>query len=219
MPTSREGSAGSPPRERSDPTLVAGLIDQLRPATAGLVALTALTGCVFPLALFAIAQLAFPDQAAGSLVKDRGVIVGSRLIGQAFARPDYFHPRPSAAGAGYDATSSGGSNLGPTNPKLAQAIRDLADRYRRENGLAGDAAIPIDAVTNSGSGLDPHISPANAALQVARVARARGLSEAAVRALVAAHTEGRQFGVLGEPRVSVLELNLALDRAARPSNR
>lgn len=218
MPTSREGSAEPPPRRPSGPTLVAGLIEQLRPAVAGLVVLTLLTGCAFPLALYGIARLAFPDQAAGGLVTDRGVVVGARLIGQGFARPGYFHPRPSAAGAGYDATSSGGANLGPTNPKLVQAIRDQAERYRRENGLAPETPVPIEAVTRSGSGLDPHISPADAALQVPRVARARGLTEAAVRALVAAHTEGRQLGFLGEPRVSVLELNLALDRAGRPGN-
>ena len=149
-------------------------------------------------------------------MRDKGVVIGSRLIGQTFARPGYFHPRPSAAGSGYDGSASSGTNLGPTNPKLTQSIRDQAKTYRRDNGLNSDAAIPIDAVTSSGSGLDPYISPQNAALQIPRVARSRGLTEAAVRTLVSRHTEGRQLGFLGEPRVAVLELNLALDRAPRP---
>jgi len=196
--------------------LAAGLVAQLRPAIVGLVLLTLLTGGLFPWALYAIAPRVFPDQAAGSLITDRGAVVGSRLIGQSFARPGYFHPRPSTAGSGYDATASGGSNLAPANPKLIAAVGERARAYRLENGLAETAAIPIDAVTGSGSGLDPDISPSNAALQLPRVARTRGLAEDAVRALVAAHTQGRQLGFMGEPRVCVLELNLALDRAARP---
>ena len=185
---------------------------QLRPAILGLFALGFLTGVVFPLVLWGAAHLAFPDQAAGSLVSDRGVTVGSRWIGQGFALPGYFHPRPSAAGAGYDPLASGASNLAPDNPKLIAAVRARALAYRQENGLSASTAIPIDAVTSSASGLDPHISPLNASLQVARVARARGLSPAAVRALVAARTQGRQWGFLGAPRVSVVELNLALDQ-------
>src|SRR5271168_52136 len=166
---------------------------QLRPAIAGFVSLTLLTGCVFPLVLYAIAQAAFAEQAGGSLVRNHGVVVGSRLIGQAFSQPGYFHPRPSAAGAGYDGLASGGANLAPSNPKFFLTIRDQAAAYRRENGLTPDTPVPTDAVTSSGSGLDPHISPADAALQVRRVARARGLGEDRIRALVAAHTEASQL--------------------------
>jgi potassium-transporting ATPase KdpC subunit len=193
---------------------VVKLSHHFRPAVASVISLTLLTGCIFPLVLFALGRLLWPGQAAGSLVTRNGVVVGSRLIGQDFTQPEYFHPRPSAAGAGYDGTSSGGTNLGPSNPKLLESVRQLAEDYRRRNGLPPDATIPIDAVTSSGSGLDPHISPANAALQVPRVARARGLREDVVRRLVASYTEGRQLGFLGNPRVSVLDLNLALDRAA-----
>jgi K+-transporting ATPase ATPase C chain len=147
-----------------------------------------------------------------------GAVIGSELIGQQFTRPEYFQSRPSAAGSGYDGTASGGTNLGPNNPMLKNGvagfagIRQLAEEYRKSNVLAPDVPIPIDAVTRSGSGLDPDISPANAALQIPRVARARGLSEEVVRRLVANHTEGPQLGFLGNSRVSVLELNLALDR-------
>jgi K+-transporting ATPase ATPase C chain len=168
--------------------------------------------------LFAIAGHLFPRQTSGSLVSRSGAVVGSELIGQEFTRPEYFHSRPSAAGAGYDGTSSGGTNLSPNNPKLTNGgagfagVRQLAEEYRLRNGLARDAPVPIDAVSRSGSGLDPHITPANAWLQIPRVAHARGLSEEVVRHLVADHTEGPQFGFLGNPRVSVLELNLALDR-------
>jgi K+-transporting ATPase ATPase C chain len=170
------------------------------------------------LLLFAFGVPLFPRQARGSLVTIGGVVAGSELVGQQFDRPEYFHSRPSAAGKGYDATSSGGSNLGPNDPKLNnggpdfEGIRQLAEKYRRENGLHSWTPIPIDAVTRSGSGLDPHITPANAFLQVARVARARGLSEESVRQLVGDHIEGRQFGILGNSRVAVIELNLALDR-------
>jgi potassium-transporting ATPase KdpC subunit len=199
--------------------------------------LTLLTGVLFPLALAAVAHPVFPHQAEGSLISRDGVVVGSELIGQDFSGPGYFHPRPSAAGSGYDPLASGGTNLAPTNPKLRngvpddpatpdtdesfKGVRELAEAYRATNGLPPDHAIPIDAVTRSGSGLDPHISPVNAALQVARVARERGLDEDSVRRLVAEHTQGRQFGCLGEPRVAVLALNLALDRIAplAPSGR
>jgi K+-transporting ATPase ATPase C chain len=196
----------------------AKLGEQLRPAILSVLILTLIAGCGFPLLLFAIGWPLFPYQAEGSLIGGGGSIAGSALIGQEFKQPQYFHSRPSAAGAGYDATSSGGSNLGPNNSKLKDGtadfpgIRQLADEYRTENSLSSDTPIPIDAVTRSGRGLDPHISPANALLQAARVARVRGLSEETVRTLVTDLTEGRQFGVLGEPRVSALKLNLALDQ-------
>ena len=186
--------------------------EHLRPAILSVVSLTFLTGCIFPLVLFGLGWWLSPSQAAGSLVMRNGLVVGSRLIGQDFTRPEYFHPRPSAAGTGYDGTASGGTNFGPSNPKLIQSVERLASDYRKINGLPADAIIPIDAVTSSGSGLDPHISPQNAELQIMRVARVRGLDEAAVRSLVAAHTEAPQLGFLGSPRVSVLDLNLALDQ-------
>ena len=186
----------------------------LRPAVLSVISLTLVTGCIFPLALFALGRLLYPDQAAGSLVTRNGVVIGSRLIGQDFSRPEYFHPRPSAAGTGYDGTSSAGTNLGPVNPRLIKDVRKLAADYRRCNGLSADATVPIDAVTRSGSGLDPHISLPNAALQLPRVVRARHLGEDAVWRLVAGHTQGRQLGFMGNPRVSVLDLNLALDRVA-----
>jgi len=202
----------------SPPVSQAKLGEQLRPAIMSVLVLTVLTGCVFPLVLFAIARPLFPRQAGGSLVRRRGAVIGSELIGQEFARPEYFQSRPSGAGNGYDGMASGGTNLGPNNTKLVNGstdfagIRQLAEAYRQRNGLASDATIPIDAVTRSASGLDPHISLANALLQAPRVARARGLSEEVVRRLVADHLEGRQLGFLGNPRVSVLDLNLALDQ-------
>jgi len=166
----------------------------------------------YPLLVFGIAQVAFPDQANGSLVVDSdGTVRGSRLLGQNFTAAKYFHPRPSAAGAGYDAASSGGSNLGPTSKGLYEAVRKRIEVYRRENGLGATEAIPADAVTASGSGLDRHVSRRNAALQVPRVAEARGWSREQVRELVDRYTEGRDLGVLGEPGVNVLLLNRALD--------
>jgi len=183
-------------------------------------ALSLLTGVIFPLLLFVIGRSLFPRQAEGSVIERGGVVIGSALIGQQFTRPEYFHGRPSAAGSGYDAASSGGTNLGPNNRKLIDGaegfagIRQLAAQYRQENGIASATPIPVDAVTRSASGLDPHISPANAGLQIPRIARARGLSETVVRRLVVEYTTGRQFGFLGNPRVSVLDLNLALDRLA-----
>jgi K+-transporting ATPase ATPase C chain len=177
------------------------------------VSLTILLGIIYPLIMTGFAQVLFPIQANGTLVRDRsGSVVGSSLLGQNFSRPEYFHPRPSAAGDnGYDPLASGASNLGPTNQKLIDSVKDRADAYRQENDLSPETLIPVDAVTASGSGLDPDISPANAQLQVARVARLRGKSVEEVRSLVGQYTEGRTFGILGEPRVNVLKLNLALD--------
>jgi potassium-transporting ATPase KdpC subunit len=200
----------------------------LRPAIVLTVFFVVLTGLVFPGVVWAIGNLVFPHQASGSLIKDaKGNVVGSELLGQAFTKPEYFHPRPSAAGAGYDAANSSGTNLGPTSDKLVNGTKDdpatadvdetylgfgdLARAYRAENGLPPNAVIPADAATRSSSGLDPDISPANAELQVARVAKARDLSPERVRQLVSDHTVGRTLGLLGEPRVNVLELNLALD--------
>ena len=189
------------------------LLHHLRTAVLMTIVLTVLLGIVYPLLMTGIAQLILPSQANGSLVRDSsGNVVGSALLAQSFSQPQYFHPRPSAAGTdGYDATASGGSNLGPTNQKLIDTVQQRADAYRQENGLAPDAQVPVDAVTASASGLDPDISPANALLQVSRVAAARGLSENQVRALVEQYTEGRALFVLGEPRVNVLKLNMALD--------
>jgi potassium-transporting ATPase KdpC subunit len=203
----------------SPPAPPAKLGKQIRPAILSVLVLTLLTGVLFPLLLAVIGRPLFPRQAGGSLVTRGGVVIGSELIGQEFSRPEYFQSRPSAAGNGYDGTSSGGTNLGPNNPTLQNGtvdfagIRQLAEGYRKRNGLAPDAPIPIDAVTRSASGLDPDISPANAALQVLRVARARGVSEETVRRLVANHTKGPQLGFLGNARVPVLELNRALDQS------
>jgi K+-transporting ATPase ATPase C chain len=186
----------------------------LRPAIVMTLLLCLLTGLVYPGIVTAVAQLVFPRQANGSIVEVDGRPVGSALIGQPFTRPEYFHPRPSAAGAGYDATASAGTNKGPTDRKLADTlIAGAVERAVQEDG-AERGRIPTDMATASGSGLDPHVSPANAELQVARVARARGMAPERVRELVARHTEGRQFGVFGDPRVNVLLLNIALDSAS-----
>ena len=188
-----------------------GFIRQLAPAVIGVLAFTVLCGVVYPLVVTGIAQVAFHDKANGSLIKVDGQVVGSSLIGQQFSDPGYFHPRPSAAGTGYDGFASSFSNLGPTNPNLLSSVEDRVAAYREENGLAAGQTVPVDAVTASASGLDPDISVANAKLQAARVAKARGLSVDDVLALVDQHTTGRQWGFLGEPGVNVLRLNLALD--------
>ena|SRR5437660_7474392 len=168
---------------------------------------------LYPLIVFAISQAFFRDRANGSLIAGAdGSVRGSKLLGQAFSDAKYFHPRPSAAGNGYDATSSGGSNLGPTSRKLKDAIHDRVAAYRAENGLKETDPVPADAVTASGSGLDPHISLRNAELQIARVAKARGLSEDKVRQFVQQNTDGRDLGMFGEPGVNVLRLNLVLDQ-------
>ena len=190
------------------------LLRQLRPAILITVVFTLICGVAYPLLSTAIGQAAFNGKANGSLIRRNGVVVGSQLIGQAFTAPQYFHSRPSAAGAGYDGSASSGSNLGPTNPDFLSAVKDRVDAYRKENGLAADAMVPVDAVTASGSGLDPHISIANARLQVNRVATARGLDVPVVEQLVKKYTDGRQLVVLGEPGVNVVELNLALDDSA-----
>jgi K+-transporting ATPase ATPase C chain len=187
----------------------------LRPALVLTALLCALTGLVYPGVVTALAQLLFPWQAHGSLVRADGRIVGSALIGQRFTRPEYFHSRPSAAGAGYDATASGGTNKGPTDRRLADTLIAGAVREAVAEDGAVMGRVPSDRATASASGLDPDISPANAELQVARVARARSLPADSVRALVRGHVTGRQFGLLGEPRVNVLLLNLALDSLTR----
>ncbi len=245
------------------------MLRELKPAFLMMVVMTVITGLLYPTVTTLVAQVAFHDRASGSLIVKNGQVIGSRLIGQDFRKPEYFHPRPSNAGTGYDPTSSGGSNLGPTSAKLMNGttrvddktkqevvdfdgIKDRVVHYCLDNGLAyessrpldqfkdarGDlddvklikafndekaplvftprAPIPADAVTASASGLDPDITPANAAIQAARVAKARGVSVSAVRALIARHTEGRSLRIFGEPRVNVLLLNLALDQAARP---
>ena len=188
------------------------ILKQIYPAIAMTVVLTVLLGVVYPLVVTGLAQVIFPAKAGGSLIEKDGKVIGSSLIGQPFTGPGYFHSRPSAAGSGYDATASAGTNLGPTSQKLMDNVKTAADSLREENP---GSPIPIDMVTASASGLDPHITPAGAEFQVPRVARERGMNAEEVRRLVGEHTEGRQFGLLGEPRVNVLELNLKLD-AARP---
>lgn len=176
-----------------------------------LLVMIVITGIAYPLAVTGLAQLIFPSKANGSLIYKDNKPIGSALIGQNFSDPRYFYSRPSKAGQGYDATSSGGSNLGPTNKAFLGLAANLAVQVRKENGLAANARVPSDLITASASGLDPDITPEAAQIQVARVARARNLSERKVQALVNQFTEGRQFELLGEPRVNVLKLNIALD--------
>lgn len=206
------------------------MLKQIMPSIRATLVMAVLTGILFPLLITGIAQAVFPAEANGSLIRSaNGKVIGSRLIAQPFAKAGYFHPRPSAAGNGYDPTASGGTNLGPTSDKLIHGVhkklpdgkddpgnfdgvKDLVAAYRKENNLSPDVPVPVDAVTRSASGLDPHISPTNALLQVARVAAARKLAEENVKALLEKNTAGRDLGFLGEPGVNVLELNLALDK-------
>jgi len=191
------------------------LVRQLLPALLMLAVFTVITGIAYPLAVTAVAQVTMKDNAEGSLLEKDGEVVGSEQIGQQFTKPEYFHPRPSAAGeAGYDGTLSLGANLGPIDESLLASIDERAVAYRELNGLAEDAEVPVDAVTASASGLDPHISVANARLQAARVADERGVDVDDVLDLIDDNTDGRDLWVLGEPGVNVLELNLALDEAS-----
>ncbi|MCX5839036.1 MAG: K(+)-transporting ATPase subunit C [Deltaproteobacteria bacterium] len=187
------------------------LFVQMRISLTAVLLLAVLLCGVYPLIVWAAGQAFFPRDAGGSLVRVGGTVAGSSLLSQGFTGTAYFHPRPSAAGAGHDASSSGGSNLGPTSRLLVETVRARIAVYRLENGLAADVPVPADAVTASASGLDPHISVPNALIQAGRVARVRGMSGEALRARIAAHTEGRDLGVLGTPRVNVLMLNLDLD--------
>ena len=186
---------------------------QLVPAFLMLAVFTVITGVVYPLVVTAVGQAAFKDKADGSLLKVDGVIVGSTLIGQNFAAPKYFHPRPSNAGKGYDGYASSGTNLGPTNPVLIDAIKQRVIDYRTENNLPATLPVPVDAVTSSASGLDPEISVANADLQAQRVATTRNLPLETVQKLISSNTVGRSLGMLNEPGVNVLTLNVALDQA------
>ena len=185
---------------------------EIRGAVMSTLVLAVVCCGIYPLIVFAIAQAAFHDKANGSLIVDKdGTVRGSKLLGQPFAGEKYFHPRPSAAGNGYDAANSGGSNLGPTSQKLNDAIKERIEAYRKENGLKEIDSVPADAVTASVSGLDPHITVRNAALQLARVAKARSLSEGKLWTLITQNADRADFGILGEPGVNVLRLNLALD--------
>ncbi len=192
------------------------MLNHIRPAVVMIALFTGVLGVAYPFAVTGVAQTVFSEQADGSLVRDKaGKVVGSALVGQTFAEPVYLHPRPSAAGDGYDASSSSGANLGPLNPDLIARVKTDADALRAETGAA---VIPADAVTASASGLDPHISPAYARLQAARIAQARGVAVQEVSKLIEQHVEGRTFGVLGQPRVNVLLTNMALDaRFPRPA--
>lgn len=192
--------------------MVRQILEDIRTAVIATVLLAMIVSGIYPVLVWGIAQGFFPSEANGSLIKKDGTTIGSRLITQEFTGEAYFHPRPSAAGTGYDPMNSGGSNLGPLSGKLIDTVKGRIMKYRTENALPEGTPIPTDAVTASASGLDPHISPANARLQAARVAQARGLSEEVVQRKIAARLEGRDLGILGEPRVNVLLMNLDLDR-------
>ncbi len=187
------------------------LFREIRISLIGILVLGILLCGVYPLITWAVGQMFFNGKANGSLLTAEGRVIGSTLLAQGFAGPQYFHPRPSAAGKGYDAQASGGSNLGPLSRTLSETVKARVDEYRKENGLAPDVPIPADAVTASASGLDPHISLKNALIQAKRVARERGMTERAVLQKIGQHTEERTFGIFGEPRVNVLTLNCALD--------
>ena len=187
------------------------LITELRIAIVSTIALAVILCGIYPAFVWVVAQGFFPREANGSLITEKATVIGSRLLAQGFTGERYFHPRPSAAGQGYDAISSGGSNLGPISQKLIDTVKQRVADYRKENGLGPDAPVPADAVTTSASGLDPHISVQNALLQARRVAYARGMSDEGIRKRIEEHTEGRTLWIFGEPRVNVLKLNLALD--------
>jgi K+-transporting ATPase ATPase C chain len=191
--------------------MIKSIINELRISFIATVCLAVLLCGIYPAVVWLVAQGIFPDQANGSLVSVKGQVIGSSLLAQKFTGPSYFHPRPSAAGDGYDAVNSGGSNLGPTSQKLIDAVKERIAAYRAENNLTPEILIPADAVTASGSGLDPHISVKNALLQASRVAGVRGVGEEALRKKILSHTEGRDLGIFGEPRVNVLMLNLDMD--------
>jgi len=187
------------------------ILREIRRSVVAVLALGILLCAFYPLLIWAIGQMFFSEKANGSLLMEGKTVVASSLLAQGFTGTQYFHPRPSAAGQGYDATASGGTNLGPLSRNLIDAVRQRVEDYRKENNLPPDAPVPADAVTSSGSGLDPHVSLENALLQAARVAKARGMSSEGIRRRIDEHTEGRSLGIFGEPRVNVLTLNLALD--------
>ena len=191
--------------------MIKSILNELRISLIATLCLAVLLCGIYPVVVWGIAQGLFPSQANGSLVSVKGQVIGSSLLAQNFIGAGYFHPRPSAAGDGYDAVSSGGSNLGPTSQKLIDAVKERVAAYHAENKLAPEVLIPADAVTASASGLDPHISLKNAMLQASRVAKARGIGEEALRKMIVSHTEGRDLGIFGEPRVNVLMLNLDMD--------
>lgn len=190
------------------------MLSELRPALVLTLLMTVLTGLAYPLAITGVAQAVFPGRANGSLIQSGEQVIGSALIAQGFAKPEYFHPRPSAAGNGYEADKSSGGNLSPGSSKLVEAVKERTEAMRAD---VGERRVPIDSVTSSGSGLDPHISPRGALAQAGRVARARGIAEGDVTQLVNSHIEARTFGILGEARVNVLRLNMALDALPKAS--